>query len=168
MSDSGLPVSGPQIPSTDEFVNGWELFFAAVAAVCADRARRFGPAYFAQLAEPACRDIRSAAREAEFRAEVRRLLSTARDSLAAAILYEEFLYYAWMHRDLLSASDQAMMPELTTVYSGEVREPSGMRSLEAAEVIKGSIETVLDKLPRWLHRLIDVAFEVLRLTKGGA
>ena len=45
--------------------------------------------------------------------------------------------------------------------------PYAESAVEAAETIKGSLEAFVEKLPKWLRRIIDTAMEIAKLAKLG-
>ena len=45
--------------------------------------------------------------------------------------------------------------------------PYAESAVEAAETVKDSLEALIDKLPKWLKKIIDVAMEVAKLAKLG-
>lgn len=86
-----------------------------------------------------------------------------------SILYLEILSVCNRYRDLIDdaallvAQDEATIELVNTAHPHEVQRPLTGDDLD---VVKGSIEKLLDKLPRWLRNLIDVALELVKLSQG--
>lgn len=103
--------------------------------------------------------------------EVDRWLSEfeEKDAMAVDILFREIVwairrYHRFTNFYLPSVPivDPAIYPTIVPVEVLTISKAD----VDRIDVVKGSIEKVFDKLPAWLKRIMDVAMELLRLSRG--
>jgi hypothetical protein len=70
---------------------------------------------------------------------------------AYRIVYEEINY---------------IVNENSEIGATEISSSTLSRVADDVEIVKGSIESVFERLPKWVRNLLDVGLEILRLTSG--
>ncbi|QIG80535.1 hypothetical protein [Stakelama tenebrarum] len=88
-------------------------------------------------------------------------------SMAAfAFLNSELLFIAFRHRELLSEASRATLEEMDAIFVSEPVDLLSERVVEDCETVYGSVEKLLQRLPKWLRRVADIALEALKLSRG--
>lgn len=94
------------------------------------------------------------------------------DALALSVLYREIVYidrlYEALTRDVFPGVDLPVLdPDLfPEIAPSQVMERIGKDDVERVDIVYGSIEKLLKRLPSWLQKILDVAMELLKLARG--
>jgi len=166
MSAPPIPTGTVRVPTTDEFTVAWSAFFATVSAVASWRATHFGPERFGILAEAAGRSLASGSTSAEFVRMVATLREDPNEKVLLGILYEELLFYSWRFRGAIEERGGQLPFDESEAFPNESGDPAAPDAVDQAEIITGSIQPLLDKLPNWLRKAIEAIMEILKLTRG--
>ncbi len=153
-------------PSADEFRLAIVAFVLAVSSVAFHRGREFGPRRMAYIAKHLAAEFaeRFTVKDAD-----QAMAGLAEDSSRAlGALFEEFVYIACKYRK--SAKDAGItltIPGNTSVFDGEEGNVFSDEAIDDIETVKGSVSWLLEKLPKWAQRIVEVLLEALKLTRGG-
>lgn len=94
----------------------------------------------------------------------------AEDPVSAAAMHMlemEMYYIAYAHREYLSERTRDSLQAVAENFSDVgFANPLSDKSMEDIETVKGSIEKLLDKLPGWAKKMMEVLMEALKLTRG--
>lgn len=86
---------------------------------------------------------------------------------AFSVLETEMLYIAFRYRQLLSGDSLNIADSVAERFQGvQPGNPLEDRVVDEIDKVKGSIEQLIKRLPKWLQRVADVLMEMLKLTKG--
>src|SRR6266550_6761691 len=149
--------------SPDDFRRAWNSFILSVDAVARLRAGESASmtsVWLSRITEPLRKMMSEPAAVSVLRAldadDARRpLLSN---------LTEEMLLYAWAYRDARPAVVEEIPDDIRDAASSVTRSPTdGAGAVSDAEVIFGSIDKILDKLPGPLKKFLHALLEVLKL-----
>jgi hypothetical protein len=84
---------------------------------------------------------------------------------------EELWFFNWSYRTVddttMKLVVESIPPDVRHLVDGVPRDPGAMGAVQDAEVIIGSIEKLIDRLPRVLQKFLHALLEVLKLTRGG-
>ncbi len=155
------------MPTPAEFGGALVDFFRTVAAVTDVRSQAVGPRWVFELgaAEEIAAEISRRAATGELYDLVERDLED--NAVAYQILFHGLLYAQHKFRDL--APFGFLLPDglSSSDWFGDDRgEPLDEKDVKELDVIKGSIEKVFERLPGWLKKLMEVAMELLKITRG--
>ena len=165
-SGVGPPVEELKLPDLGGFSESMTFFLRTVAGVARRRADASGVERLGSLAHLAVSDLGAMLEDPETRDALGSELEDASNRTALAILAEEMDFYAWQHRGSVEGLEYDM-PDLSDQFGAATANPLSKEAVDDASTIVGSIEKVLDKLPRPLKKLMHVLLEVLKLTRGG-
>ncbi|WP_324750072.1 hypothetical protein SH591_00560 [Sphingomonas sp. LY54] len=85
---------------------------------------------------------------------------------AARVLGLELMYIGYRHRDLLSEENRAVVEEFADYFpTVEIADPLSDDAVDVLEVGKGSIEKLINNMPRWLQRVMEVLMEALKILR---
>ena len=159
------------IPSPREFGLAWKSFFATISAIITYRTIHAGPRRFGELSEHAARLLSEAAESEGMQSQLAEMLGDEHERVPLGILYEEMIYITYKYRTAFELAN-VEMPEIIETLRGVEQfsdvqgDPGAHDAVDEAEIVAGSIQPLLDKLPKWIRKAIDVILEVLKLTKG--
>lgn len=159
------------IPTPEEFGAAWSAFFLTVAAIATYRARNYGPERFGELSEHAARLLVEAAHSDGLLSSVAQMAEDEHEQVSLGILYEELAFISWRYRRTFELAG-IETPEVVTAMSpppqfpNENGHPDDPDVVDDIEIVKNSIQSLLDKLPRWMQKAIEVILEALKLTRG--
>lgn len=146
------------------------LFLSAMASVATRRAGEAGPAWITHMAP---RYLNALHEYLDGQAlEVALQDFDERDAAALTGLQVEMVYYARCYApDLfatLNESDlQEIQPVSSIVGSPPPMDPFVRAAVDDADTIRGSLDFLLDKLPWWLRRVVDVILQAIKMAHGG-
>jgi len=152
-------------PSIEEFRLAFIAFVLAAGSVAFHRGREFGPRRLAYIAKHLADEF--AGRFTTSDAE-QAMVGLGDSKRVLGALFEEFVYIACKYNK--SASDAGInlvIPGNTTNFAGETGNVFSNEAVDDIETVKGSIGWLLEKLPKWAQRIVEVLLEALKLTKGG-
>lgn len=161
----------PVIPTPEEFGAAWNAFFLTVAAIAVYRGRNYGPERFGELSQHAARLLVEAGHSDDLLSSVAEMAEDEHEKVSLGILYEELLFISWRYRRTFELAGM-QTPDVIVVMSpppqfpNEEGHPDDPDMIDDIETVKGSIQSLLDKLPRWMRKAIDVILEALKLTRG--
>lgn len=161
----------PVIPTPEEFGAAWSAFFLTVAAIATYRGRNYGPERLGELSEHAARLLVQAAHSDDLLSSVAEMAEDEHEKVSLGILYEELLFVAWRYRRTfelvgMAAPDAIAVTSPPSQFPNEEGHPDDPDVIDDIETVKGSIQSLLDKLPRWVRKAIEVILEALKLTRG--
>ena len=170
--NTGLNIAPVKIPTPKQFGEAWGAFFATVSAIAQYRANGKGAEKrFGELAIHAADLLEQAKDDAAFMAMVSEMIGHQYEKISLGILYEELLYISYKYKAAFQAAEM-MEPEVIRLleqshyFNSQPGELDGSDAIDDIEVVKGSIQNILDKLPGWLRNLIEAIMEALKLTRG--
>lgn len=161
----------PVIPTPEEFGAAWSAFFLTVAAISTYRANKYGPERFGELSQHAARLLVEAGHSYDLLSSVAEMAEDEREKVSLGILYEELLFVSWRYRRTFELAGM-QTPDVIIVMSpppqfpDEEGHPDDPDVIDDIETVRGSIQSLLDKLPRWMQKAIEVILEALKLTRG--
>jgi len=89
------------------------------------------------------------------------------DAFAAWAILMEMNYVSYRYRSAVSADFRAVnVEEFERYFAGEDGDPLSKQALDDIKTVKGSIEKILDKLPKPLKKIMEAIMEALQLTRG--
>lgn len=158
------PVARTTSPG-DDFLDAWEAFLQALAAVARVRAtseREFVDLLLDRIL-PAMGD---AGLRDETASALQAMEQVPNERVLLDVLTREMWFYVWAYRDADNELPQRV-PRYYQVPMREVqRDPQSDEAVEDAATVIGSIEKFLDKMPGPLKRFLHALLEVLKLTHG--
>jgi len=157
------------IPSPREFTVVWETFYLVIAAIATYRANENGPKRFGELAVYAANLLREAATSKEIYTLVENMINDDKEKLPLGILYEELQYISWKYRGVFADVDMEIpeaIYDMGEFFPDEIGEPLDSSTIKDIKNVVGSVNKLLDKLPNWIRKAVDVILEALQLTRG--
>ncbi len=95
---------------------------------------------------------------------------TGPEALALSVLYREIVYVDRLYEDLtrdvfpgVPVLDPGLFPEIAPM---QITERIGKDDVERIDIVYGSLEKLLKRLPPWLRKILDVTMELLKLARG--
>lgn len=166
-----VSASEPVIPTPEDFGAAWSAFFWTVSAIATFRAKKYGPERFGKLSQHAARLLDEAGHSDDLLSSVAEMAEDEHEKVSLGILYEELLFVAWRYRGAFELAgvqtpDVIILMSPPPQFANEEGHPDDPDAVDDIETIKGSIQKLLDKLPRWMQKAIDVILEALKLTRG--
>jgi len=161
----------PVIPTPEEFGAAWSAFFLTIAAIATYRGRNYGPERFGELSQHASRLLVEAAHSDGLLSSVAEMAEDEHEKVSLGILYEELVFISWRYRRTfelggMQTPDVIVVMSPPTQFPNEDGHPDDPDVIDDIETVKGSIQSLLDKLPRWMQKTIEVILEALKLTRG--
>lgn len=153
-------------PSVEEFRLALIAYVLAASSVAFHRGREFGPRRMAYIARHLADEFATRLTAMDAENAIGNLSGDSRRALGA--LFEELVYIACKYNK--SARDAGItltIPGNTTVFAEETGNVFSDEAVDDIETVKGSIGWLLDRLPKWAQRIVEVLLEALKLTKGG-
>lgn len=87
---------------------------------------------------------------------------------ALGTLYEEMIYIASKYqRFAADAGIEYVIPGGANYFDEEVGNMFDDDAVKDIGTVKGSIDKLMSKLPKWAQRILEAIMEALKLTKGG-
>lgn len=169
--NSTVGISELVIPTPEEFGAAWSAFFLTVSAIATYRAERYGPRRFGELSDHAARQLVEAADSDDLLSSVADMAGDEHEKVSLGILFEELIFVSWRYRRTFELAGMET-PEAVAVMSppphfrDEEGHPDDPDVIDDIETVKNSIQSLLDKLPRWMQKAIEVILEALKLTRG--
>jgi hypothetical protein len=152
-------------PSVEEFRLAFIAFVLAASSVAILRARRFGPMRLAYISRQLADEF-AGSFTANDAGQAMAGLENSKRVLGA--LFEEFVYIACKYRTCASeAGLNLVIPGNIANFADERGDALSDEAVDDIETVKGSIAWLLEKLPKWAQRIVEVLLEALKLTKGG-
>tara|TARA_R110001592_G_scaffold363043_3_gene679807 strand:+ start:9489 stop:9836 length:348 start_codon:yes stop_codon:yes gene_type:complete len=91
-----------------------------------------------------------------------------KSNMALATIYEELAYITKRYESYgRSLNEEMIMPELAAEYDVEQGSAFDDDTVKEIDVVKGSLNFVLKKLPKSAQRMLDVLMEILKIARGG-
>ncbi len=171
--DIGTKIAEVIIPTPEQFGEAWVAFFSTVSAIAQYRANKSGSEErFGELAIHASNLLEKARDDKEFTVMVQRMTDDKYEKITLGILYEELLYISCKYKGVFEMA-QIKTPEVVQQLEEPMHfncaddvVPDDTHTFNDIKVVTGSIPKLLDKLPNWLRKAIDVIMEALQLTRG--
>lgn len=127
--------------------------------------REFGPERFSYVARHLADEFseRFTLQDAEV------IISEFREDSMSSLgtLYEELIYIAWRY-DHYAADAGVMLsiPSGEAVFGEEVGDMFDEQTVKDIGIVKGSITTLMSKLPKLARKILEALLEALKLTRG--
>jgi hypothetical protein len=153
-------------PSAEELRLALIAFVLATCAVAFYRGQEFGPKRFAYIS----RQLGLEFKNQISLEDVQELMSDFEESSLSALgtLYEEMIYIATKyHRFAEAAGIEYVIPEGGNHFFEESGEFFDGDAIGDIGTVKGSIDKLMAKLPKWAQKILEAIMEALKLTKGG-
>lgn len=159
------------IPSPKDFCAVWSTFFLTVYAIATYRANTYGPRRFGELSAHAANLLVEAANSSELLSSVSHMAEDKYERVVLGILFEELQFVSWRYRSAFELAGMEIPEAVSSMeeppqFSSENGHPDDSDTLGNIETVKGSIQPLLDKLPPWIRKAIEVILEALKLTRG--
>jgi hypothetical protein len=162
-------------PTKDEFHFALIWFVSTLVHVISRRSRTFGPRRFQFSSSQLGREFSTRLGVGDLR-EIADDFAEAEEFSSLGFLYEELLYICWKYGRAVVPEQEAELegaprPKVERLAAVLFQEEDsggifGEGVVDDIDTVKGSIDTLLKKLPKWAHRIIEVLLEVLKLTRG--
>jgi hypothetical protein len=156
------------VPSTEQFASALADFTRTIEAVTRARASEYGPAWLAaspHLAGLAALDAQQIVDDADFIQWLGLDIEAA--PTAYAILWAELFAVNYIHRELSGfIFDEELAPVDVMYFQDDASNPWSERTVKDLEVVQGSVEKIIDRLPPWLKKLMEAMMELLKLSRG--
>jgi len=153
-------------PSAEEFRLALIAFVLVASSVAFHRGRESGPRRMAYIAKHLANEFKERLTTKDAEEAIGSVANDSRRTLGA--LFEELIYIACKYnKSAREAGIELTIPGNTTVFDGEIGNVFSDEAIDDIETVKGSISWLLEKLPKWAQRIIEVLLEALKLTKGG-
>ena len=154
------------IPSAEELRLAIIAFVLAVCVVAFHRGREFGPKRFSFVAKYLGREFseRISVDDAEA------IMSDFEDLSLPALgaLYEEMIYIANKYKRFATdAGIEYVIPNGANHFGEEVGDMFDDEAIKDIGTVKGSIDKLMGKLPKWAQKILEAIMEALKLTRGG-
>jgi len=153
-------------PSVEEFRDALIAFVLTVSVVAFHRGHKFGPKRFSFVARHLADEFRerfTLQDEGEIISEFR---EDSKSSLGA--LYEELIYIAWRYNCYAADAGVVLsIPSGEAEFGEEVGDMFNDQTIKDIGTVKGSIGTLMSKLPKWAQKILEAILEALKLTRGG-
>lgn len=148
-----------------------ERILLTVAAIATYRARNYGPERFGELSQHVAKLLAEASHSDALSSSVAEMAEDEHEKISLGILYEELLFISWRYRRTFELAGMQTPDVITAMspppqYPDEEGHPDDPDVISDIETVKGSIQSLLDKLPRWMQKAIEVILEALKLTRG--
>lgn len=159
------------IPSPRQFGDAFSAFFLTVSAIATYRANEGGPERFGELSVLAADLLVEAADTDDLLSVVEDMAEDEHEKVIIGILYEELMFVSWRYRGAFELAGMDM-PEVVAAmpappqFSDEHGDPGESEVIDTIGTVKGSIQTLLDKLSSWMRKAVEAIMEVLKLTRG--
>jgi hypothetical protein len=138
-------------------------FWLTAAAIAVMRAREGGPHWAEPISLGLAQNIAQAVSQIDIDEDWAETPPNVRYALFVEMLWICFRYGESV------ATEQAgfTREELAAFFAGEApAEGISAEAIKDVETVKGSIEKILDRLPKPLRKLFEALMEVLKLTRG--
>jgi hypothetical protein len=94
-----------------------------------------------------------------------------KEKISLGILYEEMQYISWKYKDSLEIAglevpEYIYAMEEPVQFADQEGHPGDANAIGDVEIVTGSVKSILDKLPKWVRKIIDAIMEALKLTRG--
>lgn len=156
------PVSRPlRSPSGDNFSAALRLFFKILSAAIRRRYEAREAFHMGTVSDTVFGALLSGPSISELTNSAMALQELPNERTSITALFEEILYFNWTFRDVLE--DPSEVPDQSTFFGESKGNVSAPGLIEGGLVIADSIQTLLEKLPKWIQKLLHVASEVVKL-----
>ena len=154
------------VPTVEELHYAIIAFVLAVSVVAFHRGREFGPKRFSFVSRQLGREFSERISITDAEAV---MADFEGDSLSAlGALYEEMVYIATKyHRFAADAGIEYAIPGGANYFEEEVGNMFDDEAIKDIGTVKGSIDKLMSKLPKWAQKIIEAIMEALKLTRGG-
>jgi hypothetical protein len=154
------------IPTAEELRDAIIAFVLAVCVVAFHRGREFGPSRFSFVSRHLGLQFSEQIRIADAEALMSDFDEASLSALGA--LYEEMIYIATKyHRFAADAGIEYVIPGGANYFDEEVGDMFDDDAIKDIGTVKGSIDKLMSKLPKWAQKILEAIMEALKLTKGG-
>lgn len=158
-----------EIPSPEEFGVVWETFYLVVAAIAEYRANNLGTRRFGELATQASGVLGNAAFSDEMTKQVEDMADNEREQVALGVLFEEMQYVSWKYKSVFEFLGREIPEPIYSMgerFQGVEGDPGHSSAVDDVANVLDSVGKLLDKLPNWVRKIVDVILEALRFTRG--
>jgi len=157
------------IPSPEEFGIVWETFYLVIAVIATYRANENGPKRFGELAMYASDLLSEAANSDEMNTIIENMINDDKEKIPLGILYEEMQYISWKYQGVFEHVGMDIpeaIYDMGELFPDEIGEPLDASTIKDIKNVVGSVNKLLDRLPNWMRKGVDVILEALQLTRG--
>jgi len=154
-----------KVPSSEELHQALLSFFTISAGITCIRAHEYGPKRFSIISK----DLANAFANQLTINEVAEVVSDFDDksAIVLATIYEELAYISKRYESCgRLLNDKMVIPALAAEYDVPEGDPLDGDSVKEIDIIKGSLTFVLEKLPKWVQKILDVLMELLKISRG--
>lgn len=154
------------IPTVEELRYAIIAFVLAICVVAFHRGREFGPGRFSFVSRHLGREFSESISNTDAEAIMSDFEGPSLFALGA--LYEEMIYIATKYqRFAADAGIEYVIPSGANYFAEEVGDMFDDEAIKDIETVKGSIEKLMSKLPKWAQKILEAIMEALKLTRGG-
>ncbi len=153
-------------PNVSQLREALLSFYTVSAGVAHARAREYGPERFSLIS----RNLSQSFADNLTIQEVEKAIEDfdEKSNMALATIYEELAYITKRYESYgRSLNEEMIMPELAAEYDVEQGSAFDDDTVKEIDVVKGSLNFVLKKLPKSAQRMLDVLMEILKIARGG-
>ena len=152
-------------PNAQELHQAMISFVTTTAGVAYVRSKKFGPQHFSLLS----RSLSESFIENFSKKDAKNLISDFDEKSQPALtaIYEELIYVSKRYEKYGKKLNSNMyIPDQSNKYKGNDGDPFSEDAVKEIVVVKGSIDFILDKLPKWAKKILEAIMEVLKISRG--
>lgn len=152
-------------PSFQQLHQALTAFITTAAGVAYVRSETYGPRRFALLSQSLAKSFAEQFTDDDANMLISDFDEPSKPALAA--IYEELIYISKRYEAFGKILEpNLVIPGPNSEYEDDKGDPFSQDAVNEIDVVKGSVDFILEKLPKWARRILEAIMEVLKISRG--